>query len=92
VALISFPEHALLIVEARLKEQEVEGIRMPEGMPLDELAVRILVAAECSYSRRLNQSGPTVEICEAMTSSPSSEGPSTWSCSRVRLRRPERGD
>jgi hypothetical protein len=43
---IVFPEHALLIVEERLKEQQAEGVRMPEGMPLDELALRILIAAE----------------------------------------------
>jgi hypothetical protein len=28
----------------------VEGVRMPEGMPLDELALRILIAAEKSRS------------------------------------------
>jgi hypothetical protein len=38
------PEHALLIVEERLREQEAEGVRMLEGMPLDELALRILIA------------------------------------------------
>ena len=43
---IAFPEHALLIVEERLREQEAEGVRMPEGMPLDELALRILIAAK----------------------------------------------
>jgi hypothetical protein len=37
---IAFPEHALLIVEERLREQQAEGVRMPEGMPLDELAFR----------------------------------------------------
>jgi hypothetical protein len=42
---IVFPEHALLIVEERLKEQQAEGVRMPERM-LDELALRILIAAE----------------------------------------------
>lgn len=47
------PEHALLmveerllIVEERLKEQQAEGVRMPEGMPLEELALRILIGAE----------------------------------------------
>jgi hypothetical protein len=44
--LIAFPTHALLIVEERLKEQEAEGVQMPEGMPLDDLALRVLVAAE----------------------------------------------
>jgi hypothetical protein len=37
---IVLPEHALLIVEESLREQEAEGIRMPEGMQLDELALR----------------------------------------------------
>jgi hypothetical protein len=31
VSLISFPVHALLIVEERLREQETEGLQMPEG-------------------------------------------------------------
>jgi hypothetical protein len=35
-------------VEERLKEQEAEGIEMPTGMERDELALRILVAAELS--------------------------------------------
>jgi hypothetical protein len=34
--LITFPEHAFLIVEERLGEQQAEGVRMPKGMPLDE--------------------------------------------------------
>jgi hypothetical protein len=42
---IVFPEHALFIVEERLREQQAEGVRMPEGMALDELALRILIAA-----------------------------------------------
>jgi hypothetical protein len=29
--LISFPPHVLLIVEERLREQEAEGVTMPEG-------------------------------------------------------------
>jgi hypothetical protein len=40
------PDHALLIVEERLKEQQAEGVRMPEGVELGELALRILIAAE----------------------------------------------
>jgi hypothetical protein len=44
--LISFPPHALLIVEERLREQEAEGVQMPEGLPLDELALRVLITAE----------------------------------------------
>ena len=45
-SLVCFPEHALLIVEERLREQQAEGVRMPEGMPLDELTLRILIVAE----------------------------------------------
>jgi hypothetical protein len=41
-----FPAHALVILEERLREQEAEGVRMPEGVPLDELALRILVPAD----------------------------------------------
>jgi hypothetical protein len=44
-SLSSFPEHAHLIVEERLR-QEAEGVRMPGGMALDELALRVLIAAE----------------------------------------------
>ena len=44
--LLSFPVHALLIVEERLREQQAVGVRMPEGMPLDELALRVLIAAQ----------------------------------------------
>jgi hypothetical protein len=44
--LITFPAQALLILEERLAEQEAEGVEMPEGMERDELALRILVAAE----------------------------------------------
>jgi hypothetical protein len=40
-----FPAHALLIVEERLKEQQAEGILMPDGIELDELALRILLVA-----------------------------------------------
>jgi len=39
------PRHAILIVEERLREQEAEGVEMPEGIERDELALRILVAA-----------------------------------------------
>ena len=38
---ISFPAHALLILEERLREQQAEGVRMSEGMPLDEKALRV---------------------------------------------------
>jgi hypothetical protein len=44
--MIVFPAQALLILEERLAEQEAEGVEMPEGMERDELALRILVAAE----------------------------------------------
>jgi hypothetical protein len=44
--LISFPAYAQLVVEERLREQEREGVRMPEGMPLDELALRVLITGE----------------------------------------------
>jgi hypothetical protein len=47
--MIAFPDHALLIVEERLREQEAEGIQMPDGMPLDESALRVLIAAELAY-------------------------------------------
>jgi hypothetical protein len=39
--MISFPAHSLLIVEERLKEQEAEGVQMPDGILLDELALRV---------------------------------------------------
>jgi hypothetical protein len=29
-----------------LREQQLQGVKMPEGMELDELALRILVAAQ----------------------------------------------
>jgi hypothetical protein len=54
--LMTFPEHALLIVEERLREQEAEGVRMPEGMERDELAIRILIAAELARPDRLVRS------------------------------------
>jgi hypothetical protein len=47
-------EHALLIVEERLKEQQADGVRMPEGMPRDELALRILIAVETGRAPRLH--------------------------------------
>jgi hypothetical protein len=43
---IVFPEHALLIVEERLREQEAEGVRIPQGMALAELALRVVIAAQ----------------------------------------------
>jgi hypothetical protein len=51
---IVIPENALLIVEERLKEQHAEGVRMPEGLPLDELALRVPIAAETGRVRRLS--------------------------------------
>jgi hypothetical protein len=50
--LISFPADALPIVEERLRELETEGVRMPEEMPLDELALRLLIAAELARRSR----------------------------------------
>src|SRR5918996_99621 len=44
--LISLPAHALLIVEEHLRDQEREGVRMPEGIPVDELALRVPIAAQ----------------------------------------------
>ena len=38
---ITFPEHVLLIVEEWLREPQAEGVMMPEGMELDEAALRI---------------------------------------------------
>jgi hypothetical protein len=43
---ISFPAHALLIVGERLRKQEAEGVKMPDGIDRTELALRILVFAE----------------------------------------------
>ena len=43
--MIVFPAHQLLVVEERLKEQEAEGVNMP-NMPKHEMALRILIAAE----------------------------------------------
>ena len=48
--LIVFPAHALLIVEERLREQEAEGVTMPEDMERDELALRILIRARLAES------------------------------------------
>ena len=40
-----FPAHALLIVEERLREQEAEGVEVPDHLALDDLALRILIVA-----------------------------------------------
>jgi hypothetical protein len=56
VSPIHFPAHALLILEERFKEQEAEGVKMPEGTERDELALRILIAAAC-----LSSSGPQAD-------------------------------
>jgi hypothetical protein len=42
-----------MIVE-ELREQRAEGVRMPEGMPLDELALRVLIAARTGQVPRLS--------------------------------------
>jgi hypothetical protein len=52
--LIVFPAHAL-ILEERLREQEAEGIRMPKGMGRDELALRMLIAAETGQIPRFGR-------------------------------------
>jgi hypothetical protein len=33
-------------VDERLREQQAEGVRMFDGMPLEELSLRVLIAAE----------------------------------------------
>ncbi len=43
---IVFPAYQLLVVEEQLREQEAEGVRMPERIERDELALRILIAAQ----------------------------------------------
>jgi hypothetical protein len=43
---IGFPPEALLILEERLRQDEAEGVPMPEGVGRDELALPILIAAE----------------------------------------------
>ena len=40
-----FPAHALLVVRERLAEQVSAGVEMPLGIDLDELALKVLVAA-----------------------------------------------
>jgi hypothetical protein len=57
--LITFPAHALLIVEERLKEQRAEGVRMPEGIELDELALWILLIAGLEGNRGVPDTGET---------------------------------
>ena len=52
--LISFPVQTLLILEQRLREQQAEGVRLPEGMPLNEPALRLLIAAETGDIPRLH--------------------------------------
>jgi hypothetical protein len=46
-----FPEHALLCVVERLKEHREEGIDIPSGISLEELALRVVVAAALIESR-----------------------------------------
>jgi hypothetical protein len=53
--LIVFPAHALLIVEERLKEHAAEGVRMPEGMMLEELALCVRIAAATVAAARRSQ-------------------------------------
>ncbi len=49
---IVIPEHALLIVEERLRDQEADGVRIPDGVELSELALRVLIAAELAQADR----------------------------------------
>ncbi len=45
--LITFPAHAVLILEERLRErEEQDGLEPPAGMDRTELALRILILAE----------------------------------------------
>ena len=53
--LVVFPAHALLVLEERLREQEAEGVEMPEGTERDELALGILIAAETGQIPRLER-------------------------------------
>lgn len=57
-AMVIFPSHALLILVERLREQQAEGVRMPSGVALDELALRILVAVGVA-GRQAAQEGPS---------------------------------
>lgn len=41
--LVSFPAHALLILEERLQEPESEVTQLPSGMDPTEFALRVLV-------------------------------------------------
>jgi len=49
--LIVFPEYVRIVVEERLREQEEAGVAMPAGLDRDELALRILVAAQLLRGR-----------------------------------------
>jgi hypothetical protein len=49
----TFPDQ-LRIVEEPLPEQQAEVSRMPEGMELHELALRVLMAAETGMPTRLS--------------------------------------
>jgi hypothetical protein len=51
--LISFPTEAYFILQERLVELEREGVKMPVGVGRDELALRILIAAETGQVPRL---------------------------------------
>jgi hypothetical protein len=43
--MLTFPAHALSILEQRLAEQEDAGVKMPEGMERDQLGAPIQVSA-----------------------------------------------
>jgi hypothetical protein len=46
-----------LIVEERQKEQQAEGVHMPEGMPPEKLALRVLIAAALISPASTQQEG-----------------------------------
>lgn len=45
---VSFPPHALLILEERLKEHQAEGL-LPSTADVTELALRILTIVSCQW-------------------------------------------
>lgn len=56
-----FPAHALLVVEERPPEQQAEGLQMPE-IPLEELALRIIVAAETVARMQRDSGGSSLTL------------------------------
>jgi hypothetical protein len=64
--LISFPEHALLIVEERLRDQQAEAVRMPEGVALDELALPKEIPPGCQPAESWVRIGSTLALVTAL--------------------------